>query len=321
MSAITTGKYKDVEALILESDVLRVALLPEFGSKIASIVYKPLSHELLWQNPGREYTRTRYGNSYLAGELSGFDEMFPTIAQCHYEDYPWAGTELPDHGEVWSIPWDYTIKEDHLALRVDGVRLPYTLSKTVRLNGPELRMEYQAVNRSSFPLDFIWAGHPLFNASPGMEIVAPRGMTRIVNSVPGRRLDEYGREYDFPVARLSDGTEFNLASVPQRNPDYFQKYYFLGKVTEGRCSLHDKARGLTITLEFPPETVSYLGMLVNEGGFENQYNIAPEPATGAMDRIDRARMWGMNSVLKPKETKQWWIAISVFPDPRGSSPA
>ena len=32
--------------------------------------------------------------------LVGADECLPTIAPCS-----WRGRELPDHGEVWNVPW------------------------------------------------------------------------------------------------------------------------------------------------------------------------------------------------------------------------
>jgi hypothetical protein len=58
--------------------------------------------------------------------------------------------------------------------------------------------------------------------------------------------------------------------------------------------------------------VPYLGVWLNEGGWEGQYNIAPEPATGAMDRIDFSRMWGMNSVLKGRQTVSWHLCITAM---------
>ena len=52
-------------------------------------------------------------------------------------------------------------------------------------------------------------------------------------------------------------------------------------------------------------------MWVNEGGWDGQYNIAPEPATGGMDRVDFSKMWGMNSVLKARESARWFLNISL----------
>jgi hypothetical protein len=72
-------------------------------------------------------------------------------------------------------------------------------------------------------------------------------------------------------------------------------------------------------MSFPAEKVPYLGMWLNEGGYAGQYNIAPEPATAAMDRIDFSKMWGMGSVLAPKGSHEWHLAISLGEgkEPRG----
>ncbi|MFC1538673.1 hypothetical protein ACFL6H_04555 [Candidatus Latescibacterota bacterium] len=311
MSTIRTGTYKDVSAVILENDVLKVKILPEYGSKIASLVYKPLNHELLWQNPLEIYKKTKYGDNYESGEMSGFDEMFPTISKCLYENPPAEGLEMPDHGEVWSIPWEYEADEGSVRLHVHGVRFPYRLEKKVSLKGAVVHIEYVAENLSGFDFDFIWAAHPLFNASAGMEIIVPESMNEIINSVPGPRFKEYGDIFDFPVARLDDLSEFNCGVVPVKNEYGYQKYYFSGKAKEGWCILFDKEKKINIGLSFPKEKVPYLGMWVNEGGWERQYNIAPEPATGGMDRVDAAKKWGMNSVLKPGEQYRWHLNISA----------
>ena len=133
--SITSGSYKDVEAVILENETLRVTVLPKFGSKTASLLYKPTGYETLWQNPARSFIRSGYAAPYPEGDISGFDEMFPTISRCLYEDPPWQGVEAPDHGEVWSLPWKETIDRDSLVMSVHGVRFPYRLEKRVSLEG------------------------------------------------------------------------------------------------------------------------------------------------------------------------------------------
>jgi len=60
---------------------------------------------------------------------AGFDDMFPTINECFYEDYPWKGQKMPDHGELWSLEWKYEIKESCLALWTYGVRCHIYLRK------------------------------------------------------------------------------------------------------------------------------------------------------------------------------------------------
>jgi len=321
MSVVSRGRYKDQDAVVLDNGKLRAVVLPAWGAKTISLVHRG-GGETLWQNPSPAFARTGYGESYDRGEFAGFDEMFPTISRCYYESAPWAGVELPDHGEVWTIPWKYTMEPDSVSLTVRGTRLPYTLKKTVSLEGERLVMQYAAANQSEFPLDFIWAAHPLFNATEGMRFIVPAGMRKIINAVPGEVLGGYGEHYDFPLARRADGREIRLDTVPRRNDHGYQKYYFAGRVSEGWCMLRDDAKKLTIGLSYPAEKVPYLGMWLNEGGLAGQYNIAPEPATAGMDRIDFARMWGMGSQLAPGATCTWHLVISVAEgrEPRGVSP-
>ncbi len=317
MNKISTGSYKTEDAIIIENETLKTTILPGWGSKLVSLIYKPLEYELFWQNPGARYRKTTYGDPYERGEASGFDEMFPTISRCFYETEPWAGIQMPDHGEVWSVPWAYEIDGDTLLFRVRGVRFPFLLEKRVHLEQESIVLEYRAENKFSMDMDCIWAAHPLFNTVPGMELAVPEGMTKIVNTVQSRRIGPYGWMYDFPKAELLNGTIFDLSKVPKKNSSDYQKYWFVGRVPEGWCTLYNPEQELNIGLIWPEDTVPYLGMWVNEGGWEEQYNIAPEPATGAMDRVDSARMWGMNNVLPAGRTQEWWLLLTLRRGKRG----
>jgi galactose mutarotase-like enzyme len=318
MTRIFEGSYKDQDAVILESGDARAVLLPRWGAKLASFLHKPTGTETLWQNPGKAYLKTAYGDSFGKAEFSGSDEMFPTISRCFYEGEPWAGVEAPDHGEVWTLPWEHRISEGSLMMSVTGVRFPYTLEKEVSLDGGRLVSRYRATNNSAFPLDFIWAAHPLFNAAPGMEFVVPAGMDRVVNAVPGPVLTSYGESLDFPEARPRGRQPVRLDRMPAMNGTGWQKYWFAGPVTEGWCMLRHPEPALTVGMAWPKEKVPYLGMWLNEGGYAGQYNIAPEPATAAMDRIDFSKMWGMGSTLAPMSSHEWHLAIALAEGKRPS---
>ncbi|TFG58817.1 MAG: hypothetical protein E4H36_14940 [Spirochaetales bacterium] len=306
------GLYKGEEAIVFESETLMVKIIPGWGAKIASIVFKPQSHELLWQKEGTVYQKSSYGGNYVEAECSGFDDMFPSINRCYYQDYPWAGAEIPDHGEVWSLPWKYEIDKDRVTFSVHGIRLPYTLQKTIFVKNNTICIAYSASNHSPFDMDTIWAAHPLFNASPGMEFVVPAVMNTIVNAYAGAVISEYGKLYDFPIIEDRTGGCINIAVMPEEGTTCYAKYYFAGRVTEGWCLLYDKMRNLNIGFSFPKEAVPYLGMWMHAGGMlEGHYNIAPEPATGAMDGIDLARAWGTMGELKAFGTNKWFLNISV----------
>jgi len=308
---INHGAYKDVDAVIIENDLLKVTVLPEWGSKTASIVHKSSGYELLWQNSEAEFRKTGYGAPYPEGDTSGFDEMFPTISRCFYEESPWEGFEVPDHGEVWSIPWQSEIAGESLIMRVHGIRFPYSLEKAVCLKESVVRIDYTAVNTSPHPFSFIWAAHPLFNTCPGMEFRVPEGMDTIITSVPGEPLGEYGNRLSFPMCTDVKGEKLDLSRVPEKRHTGYQKYYFQGKIPEGWCELYNPEENLTIRLSYPKEQVPYLGVWLNVLGWADQYNIAPEPATAAMDRIDFSNMWGAGSVLNPFEERRWYLEVSV----------
>jgi len=305
------NKYKDVQSHVLENEILRVEILPKWGAKIASIIFKPIEYELLWQNPNKTFKKSLYAEQFAEGESACFDDMFPNISSSYYEKAPWKGIEMPDHGEVWSLPWNLTILNQNIEMEVNGVRFPYRFKKKMHLDEGTIYLSYEVENLSPYQFDFIWSAHPLFNANANMEFIVPEGMDEIVNSVDGKRLGSYGSKYNFPEAILDSGKVFRLDKVPPINDFGYQKYYFTTPVTEGWCSLLDPQNEIKIHLEYPKESVKYLGMWLNEGGYAGQYNIAPEPCTGAMDRVDFSNIWGMNSFMKPFETCKWYLNISV----------
>lgn len=89
------------------------------------------------------------------------------------------------------------------------------------------------------------------------------------------------------------------------------KYYVQGTVPEGWCALRNERGGLEVRLTFPPEQVPYLGIWVNEGAYQGQYNVAPEPSTGAFDRVDVADCWGTLAGVPGRGTYEWQISIDV----------
>jgi len=56
----------------------------------------------------RPFKPVAYGAVFVDQDMSGWDEMFPTINACTYPaPSPYAGITLPDHGEVWVLPWEH----------------------------------------------------------------------------------------------------------------------------------------------------------------------------------------------------------------------
>ena len=62
--------------------------MPEWGAKLASLIHKQTGREYFFQMPGEKFRRGTYAGPYPDGEMSGFDEMFPTITECFCDIEP-----------------------------------------------------------------------------------------------------------------------------------------------------------------------------------------------------------------------------------------
>lgn len=307
--------YKDQTAVTLESSFLKVQFLPELGGKMSSFFDKKSSREFLVQREGKEYKTLTYDGNYIESECSGFDDMFPTIDKVYYSDYPWKGIEIPDHGEVCGLKWDYEICENCLYMLIYGVRFPYKLEKWIRFYSDHtLNIKYKATNLSNFDMDFIWAAHPMINVEEGGEILIPyRGRqyaTCMFSS--DEKLGRYGDLISWPGTVRTDGSiqELNLINSLNENRISY-KYYFKDKVPDGWCALRYKSDGTRLKLSYPEDKVPYLGIWVNEGIFKGYNNIAFEPCTGSFDRPDIAKEHRQNSVLSAKGEYCWYLNFNV----------
>jgi len=304
-------------------DGLEVALLPEVGSKMISLRSSTdtgtAGREWLWQTPRRPFRKPDYGGAFEFYDISGFDDCFPGIGEGPYPLPPWEGVTVPDHGELWTLPWDYAIEGDALRLTVHGVRFPYRMEKRITLESgpaPALRVEYRLENLSPFPLRYLWSAHPLLAAMPGMRVRLPEGVCVRVDWSKDGRLGQLGVEHAWPVARTNDGRETRLDVLPLEDAGTADKLYSTrlpSTADTGWCSLHDPASGDQLTLRFDPARVPYIGVWLNMGGWPVGpeatpcYNVALEPCTGFPDRLDEAVLREEAATLAPRSVAEWWL--------------
>jgi galactose mutarotase-like enzyme len=276
----------------------------DYGGKIQSILYR--GREYLHQaDPDAPYRRSRWGDSFEQGEFSGFDDMFPNISVSPYPGPEWPGVSLPDHGEVWSMDWRSEPLEQRLVLRADGVCLPYRLTKQITLTASALHLAYTLENTSDSPFSCLWAAHPLFILEDGMRLELP-GCQRIVNVYGGQKyLGSYGEEHNWPVS--NDGRDLHVLSSRNR---CCSKYYVLNALTENRALLV-YPHGVTVRFDAPAREVPYLGVWTDEAGAA-MCCAAPEPCTGALDRLDTAVARGCAARLGAHAKTSWGLTISFY---------
>jgi hypothetical protein len=314
MPTITAGEFKGMRAWTLEGEAIRVVILPELGTKMASLVHLRTGRELLYQRADwPTLRRPPYGADFSQYDLSGFDEMFPTIDVCRYPGGAWDGTLLPDHGEVWAVPWESRVDGDSLVTHVHGWRLPYRLEKRVRLVGDAaVRLDYTAANLAGEDLNVLWAAHPLCVCNESTRIVLPPGVSSVVNAFPGsQRFARYGALADWPEMTTRTGERSRLDRIGPPTLRRSEKYWVDGPVSAGWAAFHHADTGEAIGFAWPVETVPYLGVWVTEGGYAGHYHAALEPATAALDRPDVAQRWGRGWTLPAYGSVSWFLTLAV----------
>jgi hypothetical protein len=80
---------------VLENRYLKVTLVPEFGGRIISILYKPTGHEQLYRTEVGVPYGIKAGNFYYDW-LMVYGGIFPTFPD-------------PEHGRTWLKPWDFRV--------------------------------------------------------------------------------------------------------------------------------------------------------------------------------------------------------------------
>ncbi len=149
----------------LESERLRVEVLPEHGCTITSIVDRPSGVELLWSGarrplpsdlgPTGEASRDYFERCVFIG---GWFPMFPMAGG------PGSRTDVRLHGEAPRIGWD-VVHDDGTRLTTEALLTDSVLlTRRTQLDGAKLSVITEACNGSPDPFEVLAAGeHPCFD--------------------------------------------------------------------------------------------------------------------------------------------------------------
>ena len=83
------------KAYVLENRYLKVTLVPEFGGRILSMIYKPTGHEQLYRTEVGTPYGIKDGNFYYDWMMV-YGGIFPTFPD-------------PEHGKTWLKPWNFAV--------------------------------------------------------------------------------------------------------------------------------------------------------------------------------------------------------------------
>lgn len=306
--------YKGLIAHVLENDFLRLTFLPQYGCKLASLVSKKTNREFLFQSDKDKLTIPAYGAAFSDYDSSGFDEVFPSIDACPYPDGPFQGTQIPDHGEVWTLPWASAFSPNGKSVKsiVESQKLPYALSRTVTLQDNNILFEYAVENKADIEFKFIWTPHCLLACSPTTKLLIPQNLTEIISVEHStQHLGPWGTFHSYPRTTDVHGKVIDLSKTEPITAKNCEKFYFTSPNVAGWCGIEHTDTHEQLLYTYPSDKIPYLGVWKTQGGYRGDYNIALEPCTGVYDDLYVANKIRRTAVISPKGTEEWTLKMTI----------
>ncbi|HXE56817.1 MAG TPA: hypothetical protein VNK43_02350 [Gemmatimonadales bacterium] len=312
-------------AVALRSELLELVVVPSIGCKITNL-RRRRGREWLWRSTQIPLAAPEYGASYVeTADSGGWDECFPTVAPSPIPGAGPGAPALPDHGELWALPWSSQVYRHAggttLAGRVVGRVLPYEFEREVTLDPhePLVRFRYRLRHTGSEPFRWIWSSHPLLNVQPGSVLELPSVSRARVDVVHGRSDVERGGELPWPPPAPGEtsGSPGAAFVFPDEGAGWAMKL-FADVGPSGKMTLTDPRSGERLEIRVDPSSVPQVGIWLNLGGWAPSgkrpyYNLALEPCIGAPDSLaDAVERWGTAMTLEPTEERRWEVAVALF---------
>ncbi|MFA6270778.1 MAG: hypothetical protein WC657_06260 [Candidatus Paceibacterota bacterium] len=294
-----------MQLLTIASAGLGLKIVPELGGKILSMVDRSSGIEWMWSPPDRRgLFRNAVADPFAQSTLTGADECFPTVAACR-----WNGRDLPDHGELWAMPWQVLAHSaDAVELSVRAPISPFVFQRRIALTGSSAHFTYTVRNLGSAEEAFIWSFHPLLNFEQGDFLEIPARTARIdsqINTPFGARGAPLALPEPVAGGRLDrfDFCPLGPAAVK----------FFTDSLAEGRVALVRPSLQRRLVFDFDLAKLDTVGVWINTGGWAGYRHVAIEPTNGAPDPLDIAVKWNRYQLLGPGASRSWEMTLKIEP--------
>jgi galactose mutarotase-like enzyme len=286
--------------LFIENDYLKLRILPKLGAKVSSIIYKPQNFEILFQPTENRYSLPRYEDSFEKYDTSGIDELFPNVEEGKYPFEEHLGKKLPDHGEIWSIPWKCRIIDKSIVCTVMSIKFQYIFERKIHLKKNFITFEYSVKNIGNKKFRGFWTFHGLLAIDEKSELLL--NIDKIINVHDSKFLGNIGNICAYPIHKGYRVNKF----LPKSSKNT-EKFFLLSKIDKAGIILNNGRLKVIYDLKEIP----FLGIWKNEGGFKKEYNCALEPSNGFYDSMEIVKKTGKYMEFLPDKKIEWKFSIGV----------
>lgn len=287
-----------MQVVWLENDLIRVGVLVGRGADIFEFRYKPKDVNFLLRlpgeikNPRRVFAQRRDTTNQMEDYYyGGWQEVVPNSAPFNYR-----GASLGQHGEVWGIPWNYSILKnspEQVSVKcwVRPMRTPLLVEKTLSItkDSPALTVQTSVTNESDTFFDLMWGQHiafglPFLKEGPRIELNAQKMVAE--PAMPDHRRFKPGIETHWPEAFTISGEKDDASYIPAEGERPYSDLAFLsGFEDTGRYSIINQEKEIGFGLEWDATLYNYVWFWQERYGTQDApwwgrtYAVALEPWT------------------------------------------
>ncbi len=265
-------QFNGLRTLIMENTHLRVVILIDKGTDIVEFRYKPKDTDFLLhmpdgvKNPQHDTPSAYSGGTFLDYFSGGWNEVLPNGGP--FVNY--RAAELGQHGEVSLVPWQYAIltntpDEVQVRFRVDAIRTPLTVEKTLTLRRGEAKLiiDETLTNRAGEAVDCMWGQHIAFGRpflDEGAVIDVPECKFIVHEAMEGYEPRRFEPEAESPINAVPtpDGTIVDARDVPPFGEDKAQEMAYIAELQDGWYAISNLARGVGFGVRFDHTLYKYL---------------------------------------------------------------
>lgn len=295
--AISRKIIDGTEALTLGNDLLQTTIVPSMGGKLISVYNLKLKREFIWLNKDLPIRSHAPGSDYDAHFIGGIDELIPN-------DIPETidSVAYPDHGELWTTPLEYEVRENALSLsgklKLSGLHY----HKSVRLDDvkPVIHLDYQIKNESGSTRNFLWKLHAALIIEAGDRLVSPAVHGKVVDPEYSR----FGYMNAFKWPRI-ENTDASIVPAKNNSVDFFYLY----DLKSPRMHWISRDKTCSFGYLYDPEVFPFQWYFASYGGFLDHYTAILEPCSSMPILVNDAKKKKQCTVLQPGETLQTSVQI------------